>query len=181
MTGLPEITIREAAPDDIPAITAIYMREVLHNIATFEIEPPDDIEMLRRLNATRDSGFPYIVALVDGGIAGYAYAGTYRARRAYRFTVEDSVYVSPDFQRLGVATRLLAGLIEDCSQRGFRQMVAVISDENNIPSIRFHESVGFEKIGIMPAVGYKFEKWHGTMVMQRPLGDGDATSPAETG
>jgi len=171
--------IRPATPADFDAITAIYADAVLHGTATFELQPPDRAEMLRRFAALSDAGFPYLVADADGGPVGYAYAGPYRARPAYRFTVEDSVYLAPSAQGRGLGTALLARLIEEATGRGFRQMIAVIGDSANVASIRAHARAGFAMIGTHPAVGLKFGRWLDTVMMQRALGAGGASVPGD--
>jgi L-amino acid N-acyltransferase YncA len=171
------VTIRPATPADIPAITRIYEYAVRHGTASFELEAPDEAEMLRRMRALVDDGFPYIAAEVDGLLAGYAYAGPYRPRRAYRFSVEDSIYIDPGGQRRGVGRALLEHLIEACERRGFRQMVAVIGDSAQTPSIELHRAAGFRMVGAVENVGYKFDRWLDSVVMQRALGPGATTQP----
>lgn len=167
---MPAPMIRPATAADIAAITAIYADAVRHGTATFELEPPDHAEMLRRFATLTGAGFPYLAAEADGRLAGYAYAGPYRARPAYRFTVEDSVYLAPEAQGRGLGTALLARLIEATAERGFRQMIAVIGDSANVASIRAHAHAGFAMIGTHPAVGLKFGRWLDTVMMQRALG-----------
>ena len=174
---MPSVTIRPATPADIPAITRIYEHAVRHGTASFELEAPDEAEMLRRMRALVDDGFPYIAAEVDGLLAGYAYAGPYRPRRAYRFSVEDSIYIDPGAQRRGVGRALLEHLIEACELRGFRQMVAVIGDSAQTPSIELHRAAGFRMVGAVENVGYKFDRWLDSVVMQRALGPGATTQP----
>jgi L-amino acid N-acyltransferase YncA len=171
------ISIRSAEPSDIPAIARIYTHAVLHGTASFEIEPPDEAEVARRQRALLDRGFPYLVAEPDGAIAGYAYAGPYRARPAYRFSVEDSVYVAPDAHRRGVGRALLDRLIADSEARGFRQMIAVIGDSAQLPSIELHRAAGFRLIGNIESVGFKFGRWLDSVLMQRALGPGASTMP----
>ena len=171
------VTIRPATPADIPAITRIYEHAVRHGTASFELEVPDEAEMLRRMRALVDDGFPYIAAEIDGLLAGYAYAGPYRPRRAYRFSVEDSIYIDPRAQRRGVGRALLEHLIEACERRGFRQMVAVIGDSAQTPSIELHRAAGFRMVGSVENVGYKFDRWLDSVVMQRALGPGATTQP----
>ncbi len=171
--------IRPAVAADLPAITAIYDREVRENTATFELTPPDLAEMTRRFQALRDGGFPYLTATLDGDVLGYAYAGPYRPRPAYRFTVENSVYLAPAAQRRGVGTQLLRHLIAECERRGQRQMIAVIGDSANAGSIGLHRRCGFQMIGTHPDVGFKFGRWLDTVMMQRALGEGAATVPAD--
>jgi phosphinothricin acetyltransferase len=172
------VEIRPATPADIPAITNIYAREVREGTATFELTPPDEAEMMRRFSALLDNGFPYLVATRGGEVAGYAYAGPYRPRPAYRFTVENSVYLASTSQRQGIGLTLLTELIAQSAARGYRQMVAVIGDSANQGSIRLHTRAGFAMIGTLPDVGYKFGRWLDSVLMQRALGDG-AVSPAE--
>lgn len=171
-------SLRPAAPADIPAITAIYAHAVTHGTASFELGPPDEEEMARRMAALLEGGFPYLVATRDGAVLGYAYAGPYRPRPAYRNTVENSIYVSPDARRLGVARTLLTALIGECEARGFRQMVAVIGDRESRASLGLHESLGFRLIGIAEAVGYKHGRWLDQILMQKTLGAGSAEPPA---
>jgi phosphinothricin acetyltransferase len=172
-------TIRPATPDDIAAITAIYAHAVRHGTASFEIDPPDEAEMRRRMTALRDGGFPCLAADVDGRIAGYAYAGFYRTRPAYRFTLEDSIYIAPDLQARGVGRALLDRLISESAARGFRQMIAVIGDSTRQQaSIRLHAAAGFTLIGTFPDVGYKFGAWLDSVYMQRALGDEPTAPPA---
>jgi phosphinothricin acetyltransferase len=169
------IQIRAAIPADIPAIAAIYAHAVKHGTASFEIDAPDEAEMTRRQKALLDGGFPYVVAQNDGEIAGYAYAGPYRARPAYRWSVEDSVYVHPGAHRRGVGRTLLAHLIRNSETRGFRQMIAVIGDSAQASSIELHRAAGFRMIGTIRNVGYKFDRWLDSVLMQRDLGPGAKT------
>ena len=171
------VSIRPATPADIPAITRIYADAVKHGTASFELEPPDEAEMARRQRTLVDGGYPYIVAEIDDALAGYAYAGPYRPRPAYRFSVEDSIYVDPSAQRRGVGRVLLEHLIEECERRGFRQMVAVIGDSAQAPSIELHRTLGFRMIGAVENVGYKFGRWLDSVNMQRALGAGATTKP----
>ena len=171
------VSIRPATPADIPAITRIYASAVKHGTASFELEPPDEAEMARRQRTLLDSGYPYIVADIDDALAGYAYAGPYRPRPAYRFSVEDSIYVDPNAQRRGVGRVLLEHLIEECERRGFRQMIAVIGDSAQAPSIELHRALGFRMIGAVENVGYKFGRWLDSVNMQRALGAGATTKP----
>jgi len=174
MTGT---VVRPAALDDLPAIQAIYAHHVLHGLGTFEETPPPVDEMTRRWQATIDQDMPYLVAVEDGTVMGYAYAGLYRPRRSYRFSVEDSVYVAPDAGRRGYGRRLVGALIEQCTAKGFRQMLAVIGDSGNHGSVGLHRNLGFRDVGLLPSVGFKFGRWVDVVVMQRPLGEGDATTP----
>ena len=169
--------IRSAEPRDIAEITRIYAHAVEHGTASFELEPPNQAEMTRRYNALRDGRFPYIVAEIDGVLAGYAYAGPYRARPAYRFTVEDSIYIDPAMQRRGVGRALLTRLLAEAEAEGFRQMIAVIGDSNQAPSIELHNALGFRMVGTFEAVGYKFGRWLDSVLMQKALGKGAMTVP----
>jgi phosphinothricin acetyltransferase len=171
------LLIRPATAADIPAITAIYDHAVRHGTASFELEPPDAAEMARRWQTLVDGGFPYLVAEADGALAGYAYAGPYRPRPAYRWSVEDSVYVAPSLQRRGVGRTLLDRLVAAAEQRGFRQMIAVIGDSAQTPSIELHRAAGFHMIGTVENVGHKFGRWLDTVLMQRALGPGAASPP----
>ncbi|MBN9459487.1 MAG: N-acetyltransferase [Bosea sp.] len=173
-------SIRPATPADIPAIAAIYTHAVLHGTASWELAPPDEAEMLRRLEATLTGGYPYLVAEGAGTVLGYAYAGAYRPRPAYRATVENSIYVAPAAQGTGLGGRLLEALMADCTNRGFRQMIAVIGDGTgaSVGSRRLHEKAGFRLIGIAEKVGFKHGRWLDQMLMQKELGDGDRTPPA---
>lgn len=171
------ISIRPATPADIPVITRIYAHAVRHGTASFELEPPDEAEMTRRQRALTDGGYPYLVAEAEGGVAGYAYAGPYRARPAYRFSVENSVYVAPEAYRRGIGRVLLAALIAACEARGYRLMIAVIGDSAQTPSIALHRAAGFKLVGAFEGVGYKFDRWLDTVLMQRPLGKGSSAPP----
>lgn len=164
--------LRPSTDADIPAIAAIYAHAVLHGMASFELDPPDETEMARRRATILEGGYPYIVAERDGEILGYAYAGAYRTRPAYRSTVEDSIYVSPSAQGQGIGRVLLEALIQECEARDFRLMVAVIGDEDSKGSIALHRSHGFELVGILKGVGYKHGRWLSTVLMQRPLAGG---------
>jgi phosphinothricin acetyltransferase len=171
--------IRPATEADLPAVTGIYDHAVRYGTATFEIVPPDLTEMTRRFRVLIDGGFPYFVAVLEGEVVGYAYAGAYRPRPAYRFTVENSVYLKPAIHRRGIGLQLLQRLIAECEARGYRQMVAVIGDSANAGSIGVHAKCGFQMIGTQPNVGLKFGRWLDTVTMQRPLGDGAATVPSD--
>jgi L-amino acid N-acyltransferase YncA len=170
-------TIRNASASDIAAITRIYQVAVAHGTASFELEPPNEAEMTRRQAALLTDGYPYLVAEIGGTVSGYAYAGPYRARPAYRWCVENSVYVAPEFHRRGIGKLLLLRLIAEAEGRGFRQMVAVIGDSAQTASIALHRATGFEMVGTLRSVGFKHGKWLDTPLMQRALGDGDTTPP----
>ena len=172
-----KVIIRLAAPADIAAITGIYADAVVNGTASFEIEPPDQAEMTRRQAALLNNGYPYLTAESEGAIAGYAYAGPYRSRPAYKWSVEDSIYVAPQMHRKGIGGLLLRRLVAESEQRGFRQMIAVIGDSAQIGSIAVHERAGFSHIGTLRSVGFKHGKWLDTVLMQRALGKGDTTTP----
>ena len=169
--------IRPAGPGDVAAITRIYGEAVANGTASFEIEPPPVVEMAWCLEALRAKNFPYVVAARAGVVAGYAYAGPYHTRPAYRWSVEDSVYVAPEFQRQGLGRLLLARLVADAEARGFRQMIAVIGDAANAGSIELHAAAGFRHIGAVQSVGFKHGRWLDCVLMQRPLGHGNTTAP----
>lgn len=171
------LAIRPATNADMPAITAIYGHAVQHRTSPFEIDPPDEAEMMRRYQELASRGFPYLVAEHEGRVAGYAYAGPYRARPAYRFCVEDSIYIDPKVQRCGIGRALLDRLIAESEQRGFRQMIAVIGDSAQTPSIELHRAAGFRMVGIFENVGFKFGRWLDSVLMQRALGEGASTLP----
>lgn len=172
-----DLVIRPATTADLPAITAIYEQAVRFGTATFELTPPDLAEMTRRFSTLTEAGFPYLVAEADGAIAGYAYAGPYRPRPAYRFTVENSIYLDPAAHRRGIGSALLRDLIAACTERGFRQMIAVIGDSANAASIALHRKAGFAPIGTHTDVGFKFGRWLDSVLMQRALGDGGESVP----
>jgi L-amino acid N-acyltransferase YncA len=174
-----DIEIRPANQADLPAITEIYEHAVHFGTATFELMPPDLAEMTRRYGSLTSGGFPYLVAVLEAGVVGYAYAGPYRPRPAYRFTVENSVYLAPQVQHRGIGTTLLRRLIAEAQTRGYRQMIAVIGDSANAGSVGVHRKTGFQMIGTHPNVGFKFGRWLDTVMMQRSLGDGGNTLPAD--
>ncbi|HWM82640.1 MAG TPA: GNAT family N-acetyltransferase [Pseudolabrys sp.] len=172
--------IRPAIPADVPTITRIYAEAVRTGTASFELDPPDEAEMAARMRALLAGGFPYLAAEINGALAGYAYAGHYRTRPAFRFTVEDSIYIAPAMQRRGIGRALLAALIEDSARRGFRQMVAVIGDpERQQPSVVLHQAAGFRRLCVLDDIGFKHGRWLDSMLMQRALGEGAATAPAD--
>lgn len=172
-----EAQIRPGTFADMASVQEIYARHVLEGIATFEEVPPDIDEMARRFADVTGRGLPWLVAEADGGLLGYAYAGPYRARSAYRFSLEDSIYLAPAAQGQGLGTRLLERLLTESEAAGARQMLAVIGDSGNAGSIAVHRRCGFGHVGIFRSVGLKFGRWIDTVMMQRPLGSGDATLP----
>jgi L-amino acid N-acyltransferase YncA len=169
--------IRAAQPQDLAVITAIYDHAVRHGTASFELEPPDAGEMTRRYETLRRGGYPYLVAEIDGELLGYAYAGPYRARPAYHWSVEDSIYIAPQSHRRGIGRALIERLIAEAEAAGFRQMIAVIGDSANAGSIELHRRAGFRMVGTFDNVGFKFGRWLDSVLMQRPLGAGAATDP----
>ena len=169
--------IRPASPADIPAIAKIYAHAVEHGTASFEYKPPDETEMMRRFDALVAGKFPYVVAEQDGAILGYAYAGPYRTRAAYRWTVEDSIYIDPQAQRRGIGRALIERIIADSEAGGFRQMIAVIGDSAQTASIALHRAAGFQMVGTHENVGFKFGRWLDSVLMQRALGAGAARAP----
>lgn len=179
MIPTPTIALRPAVAADIAAITAIYAHHVQHGLASFETEAPDQAEMRRRFAAVEAGGHPYWVAVQGERVLGYAYATAFRTRPAYRFTVEDSVYLAPDAVGRGIGRRLLDALIKDCTARGFRQMLAVIGDSANAPSINLHRACGFTRLAVFEALGWKLGRWVDTVLMQRALGTGSSTTPDE--
>ena len=176
---MPALEIRPAAEADVPFVTDIYAHAVRYGTATFELIPPDLAEMTRRFRALMDGGFPYFVAALDGRVVGYAYAGAYRPRPAYRFTVENSVYLEPAIHRRGIGLQLMQHLIEACEARGYRQMIAVIGDSANAGSLGVHSKTGFQMIGTHPNVGLKFGRWLDIVMMQLALGEGANTVPGD--
>lgn len=176
----PPVTIRPVTPADIDDITEIYAHAVKHGTASFEIEPPSRSEMDARRAVLENGGFPYLVADTGGRVAGYAYAGPYRTRIAYRHTLEDSVYISPDAHGQGIGRLLLTELLTQAEARGFRQMIAVIGDSAQTASIALHRSLGFVPVGTFTSVGFKHGRWLDSVLMQRALGEGAATLPHVT-
>ena len=169
--------IRPSHDADVPAVTAIYAHHVATGTASFETAAPDETEMRRRRAALLERRYPWLVAELDGRVCGYAYAGPYRTRPAYRHSVEDSVYVDPAAHRRGIGMALLRILIDACTGRGYRQMVAIIGDSAQTASIGLHQAAGFEMVGTLRHVGYKHGRWLDTVFMQRALGKGASTPP----
>lgn len=173
-----DFQLRDATEADLPAVQAIYAHHVLHGTGTFEEEAPDVAEMGRRWCEVRARGFPWVVAVAQGRVVGFAYANWFRARTAFRFTCEDSIYLAPDWCARGLGTRLLGELVERCAAAGARQMLGVIGDSANRGSIRLHARLGFEPVGTMRDVGLKFGRWLDVVLMQRSLGAGATTTVA---
>ncbi|WP_310326469.1 N-acetyltransferase family protein [Aminobacter aminovorans] len=175
------MTIRHALPDDLDRITGIYADAVLNGTASYELEPPTRSEMGERYDSLTDAGYPYLVAERDGVILGYAYAGPFRARPAYRFIVEDSIYVAPEAKGAGVGKALMQALIDESTVLGYRQIIAVIGDGHaDSASVRLHEKLGFHHTGRMEGSGYKHGRWLDTVFMQLAL-NGGATLPPDPG
>ena len=175
----PSLLIRPSTPADLSAITAIYGWNVHHGTGTFELDAPDEAEMARRRDDVLSKGLPWLVAERDGAILGYAYANHFRPRRAYRFCLEDSVYLAADAKGQGLGRLLLAELLARCEAAGARQMLAVIGDSTNLASIGVHRTLGFEPIGVMKAAGWKFERWLDVVLMQKSLGQGADATPVD--
>ncbi|NDL63922.1 GNAT family N-acetyltransferase [Acerihabitans arboris] len=171
------LSITDASEADMAAIQAIYAWHVLHGIASFETEPPAVADMIARRAAVLDKGLPWLAAKFGDRVVGYCYLGLYRPRHAYRFTVEDSVYIHPEMGGQGIGHALLVEAIARAQRGGWRQMLAVIGDSDNIGSIRLHEKLGFRLIGTLAAVGFKHGRWVDTLLMQRSLGEGQNTLP----
>jgi phosphinothricin acetyltransferase len=176
-SAMSDVSIRPARPGDIAAITRIYAHAVEHGTASFEIEAPDDAEMARRRLALLTGGYPYLVAEREGAVAGYAYAGPYRDRRAYDWCVEDSIYIAPQFYCQGIGRLLLTRLVTESEALGFRQMLGVIGDSANTASVAVHAAVGFRLIGAFQSIGFKHGRWLDTVLMQRQLGKADTAPP----
>ncbi|EON12683.1 MULTISPECIES: GNAT family N-acetyltransferase [Pandoraea] len=171
-------TVRAVCDEDLPAITAIYAHHVRTGTASFEEVPPDEAEMRTRCAKVLDAGLPYLVAERDGKLLGYAYATHYRPRSAYRFTLEDSVYIAADATGQGVGRALLLTLIAQCEGGPWRQLIANVGDSGNAASLALHTACGFVQAGVLKSVGFKFGRWIDTVLMQRPLSAGDTTLPA---
>ena len=172
------LVVRVATEADLPAITALYADEVRQRVATYEYDAPTLADMLARWRHLVDHGFPYLVAEWEGRFAGYAYAGPYRNRIGYQWTVENAIYIDPALQGRGVGRALLQALVDACEAQGFRQMVAVIGDGSNAASVRLHERMGFSTVGIVRGLGRKHGRWLDTVQMQRPLGPGVDSDPS---
>lgn len=169
--------MRPASERDLPAIHSIYAHHVLHGLASFEETAPPVEELGRRVRDVTGGGLPYLVAESGGVVAGYGYCSPYRARSAYRYALEDSVYVRHDMTGRGIGKRLLDELVQRCEPLGYRQLIAVIGDSANVASIGVHAACGFVRVGTLRSVGFKLGRWVDSVYMQRPLGPGDATRP----
>jgi L-amino acid N-acyltransferase YncA len=174
--------LRDASAADAPALAAIYGHHVLHGLGTFEEVPPSSEDMSSRLAAVTARSLPYLVAVSQGGaVAGYAYANVFRLRAAYRYTVENSVYVAPDQIGRGVGRRLMTAVLDRCEALGVRQVIAIIGDSGNAASIGLHRSLGFELKGVMPGLGFKHQRWVDVVWMQKALAEGDREAPSAPG
>jgi phosphinothricin acetyltransferase len=173
-----DLIVRASTEADVARCAEIYRHHVLHGTASFEIDPPDLAEMKKRRAAVVEQGLPHLVAERDGCVLGYAYAGRWRPRPAYAHSVEDSIYIDREAVGRGVGKALLPVLIEQCTALGKRQMVAVIGDSAQTPSIRLHAACGFEMVGTLKSIGFKFGRWLDSVLMQRPLGEGDTGVPS---
>jgi L-amino acid N-acyltransferase YncA len=171
-----DLRIRDSLADDLPALQAIYAHHVRHGTGSFELEPPSPDEMRRRRDDVLANGFPYLVATEEAAVQGFAYANFFRARPAYRFTVENSIYLAPGAHGRGVGKRLLQALLARCEAAGCRQVIAVIGDSANTGSIALHAACGFRFAGTLRSTGWKFDRWLDTVLMQKELGPGDRTS-----
>jgi len=180
-TRLTAPVVRDAAPGDLEAVCAIYAEDVLGGTGTFELVPPDLAEMTRRHASVVALGLPWLVAEVDGTVAAYAYAAPFRLRAAYRYTVEDSVYVASAFQGRGLGRALLQALIARCEAMGLRQILGVIGDSANAGSVALHAACGFTPVGTMTSVGWKHDDWRDVVFMQKALNQGGATTPDAAG
>jgi L-amino acid N-acyltransferase YncA len=173
-----DLTLGPTDAADIAAMAGIYAEAVLTGTASYELEPPSEAEMQRRWRDLVAGGYPHLVAKREGRVLGYAYAGPYRPRPAYRYAVEDSIYLAPDARGAGLGRALLSALIAACEQRGFRQMIAVIGGGTEHPaSLGLHQALGFRPIGVIEGSGFKHGRWLDTVLMQRPLGPGKTTLP----
>ncbi|HUK61617.1 MAG TPA: GNAT family N-acetyltransferase [Stellaceae bacterium] len=178
MNAAAGFALRAAAPGDIGAIARIYAHHVLTGLASFEEEPPSENEIAQRFADVTERGLPWLVACDAAGmVVGYAYLAPYRLRSAYRYTLEDSIYITPGAQRRGIGLALLGELIARATALGYRQIVAVIGDSGNIASITLHERLGFRHVGVLPDTGFKFGRWIDSVLMQRALGEGASTAP----
>jgi L-amino acid N-acyltransferase YncA len=181
LTTMTPVLIRPSTPADQPAITAVYAWNVANGTGTFELDAPDEAEMARRLDDVLSKGLPWLVAERAGVLLGYAYANYFRPRRAYRFCLEDSVYLAADARGQGLGRLLLAELLSRCEAAGARQMLAVIGDSANAASLGVHRALGFEQVGVMKAAGWKFGRWLDVVVMQKSLGSGSSSAPLDGG
>lgn len=173
-----ELTVRPSVENDVPAMLAIYAHHIKNGLGAFDPEPMHDEDIKRRRKNMLRRRLPHLVAERDGAVVGYAYAVPFRKRPAYRYAVKHSIYVHPDHLHSGIGRVLLPALIDACSAAGFRQMFAYV-DAENVPSQNLHEAFGFRRVGMLEGVGYKFGRWTDSLLMQRGLGPGSTTPPAD--
>jgi phosphinothricin acetyltransferase len=178
MTSRHAILVRDATIADMGSVRTIYAHHVLHGLATFEEVPPSADELLARREAVLQLGLPFLVAELESSVVGYSYATSYRPRPAYRYTIEDSVYVAEGLGGRGFGTALLDALIARCESGPWRQMLAVIGNSGNEGSIALHRRLGFQPVGTLQAVGFKLGRWVDTVLMQRALGEGQSAPPS---
>lgn len=171
--------IRPSRDEDLPALTAIYGHHVLHSTGTFETEPPSVADMTARRADVLSKGLPYLIAEEDGRIAGFAYGNWFKPRPAYRYSVEDSIYLAPDLHRKGLGRALLTELLARCEAVGIRKMMAIIGDSANAGSVGVHLALGFTQVGIVESCGWKLGAWRDIVIMQKTLGAGDTQPPTE--
>lgn len=171
------LIVRVSEEQDAPALQDIYSHHVLHGLSSFEVVPPDVAQIAQRRKYILNRGMPHLVAKRDGRVVGFAYAGPYRPRPAYRYTAENSVYVRADCARQGIGRALMIALLDECEMRGLRQIIAVIGDSRNHASIGLHRSLGFHMVGVLRSIGFKFGQWVNVIQMQRELGKGDSAPP----
>ena len=171
------LIIRPSTDADLPAITAIYAHHVLNGTGTFEVDPPSADDMFGRRADVLSKGLPWLVAVQDDKVIGYAYCNWFKPRPAYRFSAEDSIYLSPDAAGKGVGSTLLAELLAQAQRAGIRKLIAVIGDSANAGSIGVHRAAGFQPVGVLKACGWKFDKWLDVVMMDKALGEADSTSP----
>ena len=169
--------IRPSRDEDIPAITAIYAHHVLHGTGTFETEPPNEANMTARRADVLSKGLPYLVAEHDGKVAGFAYGNWFKPRPAYRYSLEDSIYLAPDLQRKGLGRALMAELLAQFEAVGIRKVMAIIGDSANAGSVGIHQAFGFTQVGIVESCGWKLGAWRDIVIMQKTLGVGDTQPP----
>ncbi|MDI9335944.1 MAG: GNAT family N-acetyltransferase [Gammaproteobacteria bacterium] len=171
------LIVRPSEDRDLASITTLYAHHVLYGTGTFELEPPSEAEMLARRTAILAQKRPYLVAEKSGQVVGFCYAGMFRTRSAYAHTLEDSVYVDDQWQHRGIGQALMWELLRILSQQGVRQILALIGDSQNIGSVQLHRRLGFQQVGTLPAVGWKFDRWLDVVVMQKALGYGASLPP----
>ena len=173
------LLIRPGRDEDLPAITAIYAHHVLHGTGTFETEPPSVADMATRRVDVLSKGLPYLVAEHDGQLAGFAYGNWFKPRPAYRYSVEDSIYLAPDLHRKGLGRALLAELLARCEAADIRKIMAIIGDSANAGSIGVHRALGFVQVGTIASCGWKFGAWRDIVIMEKTLGAGDTQPPLD--